>query len=317
MIGVKNMSSKPKILIVSDIPGWAYDNVSSAIMKVLHHDYDFYKVFAQDLPVINHHKYDLIYCMYWRSDFLERNVVPKQKLCLQVASFWSWQAKYQITLEHLVDAYLNRACAVSVNCPGLFECIEPLHPGVYLNPSGVDIEKFHPQPPRSTETKNVLVVGWTGSTAAHGDNKGLVDIIQPACDALDNVALKTVTKENDWLPHDKMPQFYRDIDVYVCASKSEGTPNPVLEAASSARAVISTPVGIVPMLIKQGENGFIIDRNIEDLTQKIKVLREGRQKCHEMGLMNRKIIEKAGWSWENRAMNYRRMFNTILNTKFS
>jgi hypothetical protein len=306
------MASKPKILIVSDVQGWAYDNVSNAIMKVLKQDFDFHKVYAQDLPIIDHQDYDLIYCMYWRSDFLERNIVPKQKLCLQVASFWSWQEKYQISLGQLVHKYLNRACAVSVNCPGLYELIAPQHPCVFLNPSGIDLNKFHPHPPNSTRNTETLVVGWTGSTATHGDNKGLIDIIQPACDALDHVALKTVTKENNWLPHDQMPFFYRDIDVYVCASKSEGTPNPILEAAASARAVISTPVGIVPMLIEQGKNGFIIERNLYDLTEKIRLLRDDRQKCVAIGQINRETIETAGWSWEHRALNYRRMFRTLL-----
>ena len=306
------MSRKPQILIVSDVPGWAYDNVSSAIIKVLQPDYDFHKVYAKDLPVIDHRAYDLVYCMYWRSDFLERNQVPREKLCLQVASFWSWQETYQITLEHLVERFLNRACAVSVNCPGLFSAIDPLHPNVFLNPSGVDIEKFQPHAPKSTKNEAVLTVGWTGSTTAHGDNKGLLDLIQPACQALDNVALITVTKEKHWLPHNKMPQFYKDIDVYICASKSEGTPNPVLEAAASARAVISTPVGIVPMLIQEGVNGFIIERKMEAVKHAIRLLRDNRQRCVEMGVCNRQIIETQGWSWENRAKNYQRMFDTIL-----
>lgn len=307
------MMKKPRILIVSDIPGWAYDNVSSAVMKVLQHDYDFQKVYAQDLPLVDHRAYDLVYCMHWRTDFLERNPIPREKLCLQVASFWSWQEKFQITAAQLVEDYLNRACAVSVNCPGLYEIISPLHPKVFLNPSGVDIEKFHPQPPRSTRDDQPLRVGWTGSTAAHGDNKGLLDIIQPACDALDNVQLQIVSKETHWLPHAEMAGFYRDIDVYVCASRSEGTPNPVLEAAASARAVISTPVGIVAMLIREGVNGLIIERTVEDLTRAIALLRDDRKRCVEMGARSREIIETEGWPWENRAMNYKRMFEAILN----
>jgi len=306
------MSRKPRILIVSDVPGWAYDNVSSAIMLVLGLDFDFHKVYAQDLPLIDHHAYDLVYCMYWRSDFLQRNAIPKEKLCVQVASFWSWQEKYQISLERLIEGYLNKACAVSVNCPGLFELISPLHPAVFLNPSGIDLEKFHPHPPRSTQNDETLVVGWTGSTATHGDNKGLLDIILPACQSLDNVQLRIVTKEKHWLPHHEMPMFYRDIDVYVCASKSEGTPNPVLEAAASARAVISTPVGIVPMLIKDGWNGWVVRREIPDILAALLKLRDDRGLCVRMGKDNRRMIEEGGWSWEFRAENYRRMFNEIL-----
>lgn len=306
------MHPKPKILIVSDVKGWAYDNVSSAVMEELQQDFEFFKIFAEDLPQIDHHTYDLVYCMYWRTDFLQRNFIPREKLCLQVASFWSWQEKYQITLDELADEYLKSACAVSVNCPGLYDLISPRHPRVFLNPSGVDTEKFHPHPPKSTRNEDILTVGWTGSTAAHADNKGLFDIIQPACQSLDKVHLRIVTKEEDWLPHQEMPNFYRDIDVYVCASKSEGTPNPVLEAAASARAVISTPVGIVPMLIQNGKNGFLVRRDQGEITGALIKLRDNRQRCINMGMANRQVIEENGWSWKNRSQNYKRMFNDIL-----
>ena len=306
------MFRKPRILIVSDVPGWAYDNVSASFMKELQQDFTFYKVYAQDLPMIDHHSYDLVYCMYWRSDFLQRNLIPREKLCVQVASFWSWQEIEKITAAQLVEGYLRNACAVSVNCPGLYDLISPLHPTVFLNPSGIDIEKFQPHPPKSTKNEEVLTVGWTGSTTAHGDNKGLLDIIQPACRSLDRVQLRIVTKEKHWLPHHEMPNFYRDIDVYVCASKSEGTPNPVLEAAASGRAVISTPVGIVPMLIQDGKNGFIVRRDPKDIEAALTKLRDDREGCAKMGVTNRQVIEEDGWSWKYRAQNYKRMFDQIL-----
>jgi len=304
---------KPKVLIVADFPGWAYDNVSNAFMQVLKWKYDFTKVFAAELPLIDHRSFDLVYCMWWKTDFLERNFVPKEKLCIQVASFWSWQQKYKIPLNDLVEKYLNRACAVSVNCPGLYDLIAPLHRRVFLNPSGVDVDKFRPYLPRSSDAGQALIVGWTGSTAIHGDNKGLLDLIIPVCESLNNVTLKTVTKEKNWLPHVRMSEFYREIDVYLCASQSEGTPNPVLEAAASARAVISTPVGIVPLLIHQGINGMIVEREFTPIRSAVKRLRDDRTLCANMGAMNRQVIENEGWSWENRARNYQVMFDNILN----
>ena len=303
---------KPHILIVSDYPGWAYDHVSDAIMRHLSPFYAFSKLYAVDLPLIDHHDYDLAYVMYWHTDFLERNTVPKGKLIIQVSSFWSWQHKYQISAVALVEGYLNRGQGVSVNCPGLYDLIAPYHPQVYFNPGGVDLDLFTPQPPRPNHELGPLVVGWTGSVGEHGDNKGLLDFIQPACDALADVTLKTVTREADWLPYEQMPQFYRDIDVYLCASQSEGTPNPVLEAAASGRAVISTPVGIVSMLLKDGNNGFIIPRAIEAIQDALMTLRDDRDLCLQMGQNNREVIESEGWGWQHRAGNYKRMFDAVL-----
>lgn len=303
---------KSKILIACDYPGWAYDNVSRSIIQSLGDTYNFSKIFTKDLPIINHHDFDVVYCMWWRTDFLERNVVPREKLCIQVASFWSWQNKFITPLEELVEKYLNRACCVSVNCPGLYSLINPLHKRVFLNPSGVDTQLFSFSGPRIENDENRLVVGWVGSSSTHGDNKGLFDIIYPACQSEDGIELKIVSKEEDWLPHDMMPSFYREIDVYLCASKTEGTPNPVLEAAASGKAVISTPVGIVPMLINDGYNGLIVDRSIDAIRKALIKLRDDRQLCAKMGINNRNAIEENGWDWKKRAQNYKLMFDYIL-----
>jgi hypothetical protein len=55
-----------------------------------------------------------------------------------------------------------------------------------------------------------------------------------------------------------MPEFYRQIDVLVCASLFEGTPNPVLEAMASGCAVVSTDVGIVPDIFGPEQMQFIL-----------------------------------------------------------
>ena len=48
-----------------------------------------------------------------------------------------------------------------------------------------------------------------------------------------------------------MPEWYSHIDVLICASESEGTPNPVLEALACGVPVISTHVGI-PVIASGG-----------------------------------------------------------------
>jgi glycosyltransferase involved in cell wall biosynthesis len=66
--------------------------------------------------------------------------------------------------------------------------------------------------------------------------------------------LKFVTATD--LPPAAMPQWYRSIDVYVCASRLEGTPLPVLEAMSAERVVLSTSVGVVPEITSPGVRVF-------------------------------------------------------------
>jgi glycosyltransferase involved in cell wall biosynthesis len=53
--------------------------------------------------------------------------------------------------------------------------------------------------------------------------------------------------------------LYRDADVLVLTSEWEGTPNVLLEAMSSGLAVVSTRVGGVSDIVRDGETGVLID----------------------------------------------------------
>lgn len=305
-------SKKPNILIVCDYPNSVYDRVSNGFMNELSHAFNFTKIYTVHDPFIDHSMYDVIYLMWWRSKIWEDFYIPKEKLCIYVASFWSWQEKFKTSLKELADQYLSHAQCVSVNCPGLFELISPYHPCVLMNPGGVDINKFSAQQHCSTESSEPLKVGWAGSAITHAYNKGYHEIIVPACAKLRGVQLISRVQEINPINYDEMPAFYKGIDVYVCASITEGTPNPVLEAAASSRAVISTPVGIVPLLIEDGYNGYIVERSISQIRDKLVFLRDNRELCSEMGSRNRTRIEMGGWSWKNRAIGYQQMFSEVI-----
>jgi glycosyltransferase involved in cell wall biosynthesis len=53
-------------------------------------------------------------------------------------------------------------------------------------------------------------------------------------------------------------QFF---DVSVLVSRSEGFPNVVVEALAAARAVIATPVGGIPDLIKHESTGLLVQQD--------------------------------------------------------
>lgn len=59
-------------------------------------------------------------------------------------------------------------------------------------------------------------------------------------------------------------RFYQTIDIYLCTSRLEGGPLPVVEAMASGCCVISTRVGFVPEIVTSGVNGVLCD--IDDAT---------------------------------------------------
>lgn len=48
-------------------------------------------------------------------------------------------------------------------------------------------------------------------------------------------------------------------DIYLCSSNAESSPISVWEAMAMAKPVVSTDVGDVPIYVKDGESGFVVD----------------------------------------------------------
>ena len=137
---------------------------------------------------------------------------------------------------------------------------------------GVDRQHFRPlQLERFASQDRPLVIGWVGNSKwlenSGADPKGLETIVVPAIDRLvaEGLAIeKRFADRNEvWRPYEEMPKYYSEIDVMICSSSIEGTPNPVLEAMSCGVAVISTDVGIVPEVFGERQREFIVGRDIE------------------------------------------------------
>ncbi len=78
--------------------------------------------------------------------------------------------------------------------------------------------------------------------------------------------------------------FFNAIDINVLTSISESFPYVILEGAIMRKTIISTKVGGVGKLIKDGYNGYLIDiGNEEDLAKKINILLDNKSNIKNMG----------------------------------
>jgi glycosyltransferase involved in cell wall biosynthesis len=80
-----------------------------------------------------------------------------------------------------------------------------------------------------------------------------------------NKELSEITEFIEWVNNNKMPDVLNELLLLILPSYSEGTPNIVLEAMSCGTPVLVTPVGGVPKIIKDDENGYIIPKNSPEI----------------------------------------------------
>jgi hypothetical protein len=107
-----------------------------------------------------------------------------------------------------------------------------------------------------------------------------------------------------------MPErFYSKISTYICMSRSEGTPNPVLEALSCGRTIITTRVGITDAVVTPGVNGVFVDRNVSALVSAI----------NEVKSWNKPLLvpDLGQYTWDAAAARWQQAMQMALDTKDS
>jgi spore maturation protein CgeB len=298
---------KPKIVIVGDVSGWAWHKKSIEIKKHLSDEFDIDIFNALEHKTgIDVKKYDLYFTYGWsyintiRSAPIERRIsgVTAHKDGAFFKNTIIPQMK-QVKWYHANSILLKKELEKS--------CLEK----VFYVPNGVDETMFVEKVPIPKERNN-LVVLHVGKKCGHqSDVKGHKRFIEPACE---KAGVKYIGHYNNYktaLPTEKMVELYQQADVCIIASETDGTPNSGLENSACGRPVISNKIGNMPELIKDGYNGFLVDREVDKYVEKLLYLKNNRDKLIEMGKNARKSIEE-GWTWKIQAENYRKMFQTIL-----
>ena len=341
--------NKKKIAIVYDVDGWAYCNIANEIKKYLSNDFDIdifpVSVFFDNIVelILLADRYDLVHCL-WRGllsslDFeFPRGYIHNMGLTFEefMDKFYS---KTNITTSVYDHKFLDKenfettksfakyAKNYTVSSTILRDIYNELDidkkPMAVIS-DGVDITKFKPENLERFELENIsnrkIKIGWVGNsefTDSEGDSdlKGVRKIIKPALQELIDegypIELKFADRKDGYIPHDKMPDYYNSIDVYICASKNEGTPNPVLESMASGVPIVSTNVGIVRDALGEKQKEFILkERTKEDLKSKLVELLKHKEKFKELSEENLK--QREDWTWEKKCYQFRDFFKKNL-----
>lgn len=344
--------NRPKVLLVVDSPGWALDNIAKQIMRNCSDRFEFKILYLSDITNVSAvffagYDCDVIHFL-WRSwladhntsysrgyasllgmdpDVFYRDYVQSKAICTSVYDHLYLEDDSRYSLRLFADEN-SPVTAYSVSSK-ILEDIYNADSRFTKKPDslitdGVDLELFHPvnlERFKNRTADKPLVVGWAGNSmwaAEKEDFKGLHTILKPAVEQLQkegyaielNLCDSSVRKR----PHYEMPDYYAGIDLYVCSSKIEGTPNPILECMACGIPFVSTRVGIVPEAAGPLQSQYILqERSVECMTQMLRKVLENPQILEKLSQENLQSIQS--WNWRDRSRKFIQLWENALKKK--
>lgn len=224
----------------------------------------------------------------------------------------------------------SSAAAVVANSSGLRNLALEFMPslGIAVIPNGIDTEKFYPaqmQDPR--KPIKLLTVSRLIERKRIDLLIKAVSIVKDAgFDICLNIAgegnlggeLRKLSQELNVserifflgrIPSEKMPQVYREHDVFAMSSAHEGMSNAMLEAMASGLPIITTECEGVEELIT--DNGIVTERaDAESFAEAMKKLIQNNKSFKRMSSASRAKAEKL--SWNTVAHQYLDCYNRVL-----
>lgn len=278
----EKVGRKPRVLILADVPGWAYDINSRGLREVLSGEFDIDIAYLHHgpYPDLRPDYYDFYHVCCW-VDPMSHHGIEKERFVKEVSSHRWEESRYgSLTPRQFCKKFLSDAATITATSRRLQSLIQPIRPCL-LVPNGAG-EVFSPCSEKHTIP---IVIGWAGN--ADDSCKGLADILIPASYHL--ASLKIAPGN---VKHDEMAEFYRELDVICVASDREGEPLPLLEGMACGCFPVCTDVGIVPELVRNGENGLIVERTPEAFRKAFIWCQKNQDKVREEGRKNAELIRR-------------------------
>lgn len=189
---------------------------------------------------------------------------------------------------------------------------------IYYIPTGVDTDIFKPRGNNNDKAK--IIFSWIG-TAYHkemGENiKFILDCFLVLANKYNNILLDFVGEgkyfaeiKNDlnnfrykdrirfcnWIPPERIPDYLSNIDIGLLPliqntkfNKAK-SPTKLFEYMAMAKPTVSSTIGEVTEIIRDGENGFLAKRK-EEFIDKMQKLIENKDLRYQMGIAARRNIE--------------------------
>jgi glycosyltransferase involved in cell wall biosynthesis len=118
-------------------------------------------------------------------------------------------------------------------------------------------------------------------------------------------------KFTGFVPYEELKALYSACDIFVLPSFEEGQGVVLLEAMASGKPLIGSNVGGIPMQIRDGWNGFLVEPgNERQLAEKIKYLIDHSEERERMGKNSRELAE-GEFNWSKIAERYLEVYREV------
>jgi glycosyltransferase involved in cell wall biosynthesis len=133
---------------------------------------------------------------------------------------------------------------------------------------------------------------------------------------LDGHNLNNNVKLLGWISHEELPKYLNELRLLVLPSYSEGLPYIMLEAMACGTPVLSTSVGAIPDIIRDGETGFIMANNSPKCITANILRGLAGDKLEQISNNARAMVERE-YTFDNAVEKYRNIFLLMTNNSKS
>lgn len=294
-----------KIILLYDVKGWAYYHEAIGMAKEINKtnivcDIESYPNFYRNYSQKKRNGYDLVFLMPRQAKPL---TYPSKKTIVKFSSFGDFSKQKEMNTED----FFRFVCTNKRIHEQAINQLPHLKDRIRFIPLAVDTYNFRPLKQRDYNKK--LVVGFAGNHIRKG--KGY-DLICESIKKLGNIVeFKTALAGPDRLNYKQMTNFYNDVDVLICMSTSEGGPLTGFECgACGVPMICGCERSAMADIIINDENGFMIDRTVDALTNKIEFLSKNKDVVKKAS-KNILITIKKNHSWKEVIPQYIQLFKEI------
>lgn len=325
-----------KILLVVDKRNWAYDHMANFIMKELSDNYTFHKMIAYNhvnnyqgkiLKSLKHIlnyvrsfffesydknvEYDLVIYLWWNiPNILGRDNIQAKKTLKGIYTELfppGNSIKFTGKVSEFIDTHIRPADGIIAGNQNILNFYDGYGIPVDYATGSTDISLFKYN--RSYSNTETLRICWSGNP--NRNFKGFYEYVKPAFELAKNSCpgLELHTRFDG--PLETLPKFYENADIMINASSGDAGPGFIIDAGACGVPSISTNIGFASEIIKDYENGLIVERTVEAIASKIIEIYNDRNLLKHMSENIYNDVQ-SNWGHSSRALHWDNIFQKLL-----